>query len=99
MPIKRFTENNPIFNAFQSEVVDKLRGLDGGLFNDAELIEDIDLNSTSATTVLHSLGREPRGYILVKSDSATDVYHENTSLNAVNLRSSATNVRVSIVVF
>ena len=82
------------------DIVDKVNGnLEFGLNLRTQTINVEFTAANTETTVPHSLGRVPQGYILAKSNAATSLYN-STDANAANLylKSSAI-ANVTIIVY
>lgn len=68
---------------------------------DGVLIEGVVLlNASNPTSVSHGLGKEPRGWIVVKKDANADVYSSasTTPKSTLNLNATA-DVTISLWVF
>jgi hypothetical protein len=68
---------------------------------DGRIIKDIFLDSSeNPTAVKHGLGKEPRGWIVIKQDASASVYQSTSSTPQATLDlNSSADVTVSLWVF
>lgn len=78
-----------------------------GLFDQAVLLEDVELTTTEFARLKHSLGRRPRGYVVARVKTAPgaafSIYDDNDNRTDAQqwlyLRSIGADVTLDLVVF
>lgn len=70
------------------------------IWNDHELIENIELTAGVGNYIEHRLGRQPRGWVIVRKDTVLDAYEDiaNTDTRFLVLVPNVT-ANCSLVVF
>ena len=65
-----------VFNNAQDHIEEVINPVLNSVIVDGVILEDIDLVSGSFTDIEHKLGREPRGYLVIRKSAAQTVYEE-----------------------
>ena len=86
------------FEQTDGALADLLRRTALDPLNNARLLENISVSSSSDTNINHGLDRVPKGYIVVKKLAACDVYHTSLSTLTMSIRSTVSTT-ISILVF
>jgi hypothetical protein len=81
----------------QDNIVSSLNVIAALPLSDGVLLEGVDV-ATQETVINHGLGREARGYIVVRKSAAVDIYDAALSRFSVNLVASAP-VTISLWIF
>jgi hypothetical protein len=70
-----------VVNEMQDFLLEFSRELSANPIVNGELIEAVELNSTTATLVRHGLGFQPRGVLSVKKLASFHVFEDSTAEN------------------
>ena len=94
---KKIYTAEPVLNQLQDNIDQTLKPLINSEIGDGQLIENIFLPASTETLVEHKLGRELRGYIVVKRNAGSNIFDKQD----VNIASDRflildTNVAVTV---
>lgn len=64
----------------------------------AKVIPNIQLSANVNKAIAHSLGREPKGFLVINKSAAGDIFSPSLTNTRITLQST-TNVTISIIVF
>jgi hypothetical protein len=98
MPVlKKIITNDSDLGRVQDAIKTAYDGLVNVPFTQVQFVDVAFIASATDTTVPHSLGRTPQGFIVVDKNVASDVYRTSwTSSNLVLRASAISNVRLML---
>lgn len=99
-PLKRIPTTDPDLSKVQDSVVEVLNDLSRQQLLNYVIIQDLTV-STSVTSVSHTLGRVPTGFMIVKSNADLRVWEPSTSVapkQLINIQANASGI-VSLLIF
>lgn len=98
MAITKFQSNDPELNRFQDLVVPEVNKLLDVAILKGKLVEGLSI-TTSAQSFEHSLGRTPKGYIVISRSANAAVYNPSAATDRYLTLQGSAAVTINIWVF
>lgn len=100
-PPARIQVSDPVVQRALDSLVDTLRRVLLCPFLDGVLVANVSVSSSGYTNVPHTLGRKPRGYIVVQNSNATMLVEDETQRTAafLSLKSGSGSLTTDIWVY
>lgn len=99
---KRIQSTDRVVNQMQDNIEQVLRRIISSAILSGQLIEDVDIVTGTEKVVNHGLGRELRGWFIVRQNANANLWDSqatNTLSNKTLILNSSANVKISLWVF
>lgn len=96
----KYPSTDTTLNAIQNNIEVAFSQLDNAPFLEGQLLEDVSLAATADTKLRHSLGYQPKGYIIVKATQPEVPTYSSWDTQFITLNNSSASINtVNIWVF